>query len=132
MSDAKLLKLCDFEWASTARYIMYISAIAGLKEINSSHVISFSLARLGVDKLIKQKKAVLVLLEGNKRKIERFVGEHKDDLDGNEIAVLRSIYVQYSSSEVTVREHIDFAEQCMAEFEVARLDLQVEEKDDLF
>ncbi len=121
MSSSKLLSLSDFEWASTARYIMYISSMAGLKEINSNHVMSFPLGRLGPDKLLTQKENVLSLLEANKAGIERFVGEHSGELDSDELAVLRSLYMQYKGNAETVRGHMDIIGTCLVEIELGVL-----------
>ncbi len=133
MSDSKLLLLSDFEWASTARYIVYISSIARLKEINCNHVVSFPLGRLSPEKLLKQKGSVLFDLEANKTKIERFVGEHKADLDVNELAVLRSLYFQYKNNAETVRGHIDIVKTCIEEIEVGILQSkEVDADDELF
>lgn len=118
MLSKKLLSLSDFEWASTARYIVYISSVANLKEINSNHVISFPLGRLGPVKLLKQKENVLSILEGNRTSIERFVGEHRAELDDNDLAVLRSLYLQYKGNAETVKGHIDIIETCLVEVEL--------------
>lgn len=118
MREKKLLSLVDFEWASVARYIHYISSITGLKEINSNHVISFPLGRLGPHKLLKQKERVLLVLEENKRLVERFVGEHRDHLSDKELAVLRTLYMQYRSNVEMVEGHIDTIENCVVEAEL--------------
>jgi len=121
VSKKKLLALSDFEWASVARYIMYISSMADLKEINSNHVVSFPLARVGPDKLLKQKECVLLVLEANKRGIERFVGEHRLELDKDELAVLRTLYMQYKASAEVVKGHIDIIGTCLVEIELGVL-----------
>jgi len=107
MIDRELLNLSDFEWASVARYIVYISSIANLKEVNTSHVHSFPLGRLGPKKLLKQKERILGVLEANKACIERFVGEHKGELDEGEMAILRTLYIQYRGNAEQVTGHID-------------------------
>ncbi len=133
MSSEKLLSLEDFEWASTARYIVYISGIANLREINSNHVISFPLGKMGPAKLLKQKERVLSLLEGNKTSIERFVGKRKNELDVNELAVLRCLYVQYKGNIETVKGHIEVIGTCLVEIELGILQSQeVDENDQLF
>jgi len=122
--------LSDFEWASAAKYIIYISTAAGLKEINSNHVISFPLGRIGPDRLLKQKERVLVLLEANKRSIERFAGEHKQDLGEKELAILRSLYFQYKANAETVKEHIQAIGECMVAIELGILNSQRKGEDD--
>lgn len=124
MSEKELLSLSDFEWASAARYIIYISGVANLKEINSSHVTSFPLANLGPDRLMKQKEGVLLVLEANKSSIERFVGEHEGDLAKEELAVLRSLYMQYKGNAEVVRGHIDIIGTCQVEIELGILQSQ--------
>ncbi len=124
----ELKHLSDYEWAGVARYIMYISNAAGLREINSNHVISFPLARLGPDKLLKQKKRALLLLVANKAAIERFVGAFRAELDDDELAIMRSLYLQYKGNEETVREHIAVIETCIVEIEMGIL--QSKEVDD--
>ncbi len=133
MSGVKVLSLSDFEWASAARYVMYISGVAGLKEINSNHVNSFPLGRLGPDKLLKQKECVLFVLEGNKSKIERFVGEYRNDLGREELAVLRSLYMQYKDNAEVVRGHIGVIGTCLVEVELGILQSQeVSDDEELF
>lgn len=126
-----LKRLNDFEWASVAQYIVYISSVVGLAEITANHVTSFSLARLGPNKLLKQKKRVLVLLEANRAGLERFVGEHKSQLDENELAVLRSLYLQHKSGIEVVKRHIVFAKECLTEAELSLFGLKENDEDDL-
>lgn len=121
MSSNELKSLADFEWASVARYIIYISSAAGLKEINSEHVFSFPLARIGPDRLLRQKKRVLLLLKGNRSCIERFVGVYRSELNDDELAVLRGLYLQYKDNEETVEGHIGVIEECIVEIEVGIL-----------
>jgi hypothetical protein len=133
VAEKKLLSLSDFEWASAARYIVYISSIANLKEVVSNRVVSFPLGRVGPEKLLKQKGDVLLALEGNKSNIERFVGEHKDDLEEEELAVLRTLYLQYKSSAEVVRGHIAIIQTCIVESQLAILQSQeVGSDDELF
>lgn len=113
MSSGRLLSLCDFEWASVATYIVYFSSVAGLAEVNSDHVISFPLGRLGPEMLLKRKERVLTVLEGNRASIERFVGDRRDDLSEDELAVIRTLYLQYKASIETVRGHIEIASVCL-------------------
>ncbi len=123
MVGGKLRKLNEFEWASAAQYIMYISALVGLAEINSNHVVSFGLGRLGLDRLLKQKEHVLKLLVSNKSKLEAFVGRRSEELTDNEKAVLRTMYVQHQRSESTVRGHIALILDCEVQIELALLDI---------
>ncbi len=133
MSKSKLLTLSDFEWASAANYIIYISLVAGLREINSNHVISFPLARLGPEKVLKQKKRVLALLEENKANVERFAGEHRGDLGSNELAILRTLYLQYKGNIETVTDHISVIGVIVAEVEQDLLQFGEEDvEDELF
>lgn len=119
MSDKSPLKrLADFEWASATQYITYVSSVAKLSEINSSHVISLPLARMEPTKLLKQKRHVLSLLERNRENLERFVRERKSQLDDHEKAVLRSLYVQYNGNIETVEAHVVFILDRMEEVEL--------------
>jgi len=121
VSGIKVLSLSDFEWASAARYIIYVSAVAGLQEISSNSVVSFPLGRIGPDKLLKQKERTFIALEANKRAVERFVGEHNRDLGEKEMAILRSLYLQYKSNAETVRNHIRAVGECMVAIELGIL-----------
>lgn len=115
MASGKLLTLSDFEWASAVHYIVYISRVAGLREINSNHVISFPLGRLGHEKLLKRKERVLASLEENRASIERFAGEKREELGDDELAVIRTIYLQYKANIETVKGHIEAIEVCLSE-----------------
>lgn len=132
MSSGKLRSLADFEWASAVRYIVYVSCVAGLREINSYCVNSLPLARVGPEKLLNQKKRVLSLLEGNKARVERFVGEHKEELGVNELSVLRTMYLQYRADVETVNDHVKFIERCIEEVQTPLLQSEGEGQDDLF
>ena len=111
MLDSELKTLASFEWAYIGQYMVYITSVAGLDEINSDHVISFPLAQLGPEKLIARKTRVQVLLEGNIQKLERFVGAYREQLDESEVSVLRSLYRQYKCDSETVKGHLVTARQ---------------------
>lgn len=110
MSSSKLVPISAFQWASVAQYIVYVSRIAGLKEINSNFVISFPLAKIGVERLMTRKRRVLWLLNENLRLMEVFVGNRKDDLGVAEMSVIRGIYRQTKAWVELVEEHIRVAQ----------------------
>ena len=110
MNDRKLKHLVDFEWATVARYMVYVSAVAGLKEINTDHVVSFPLARMGYSRLSSRLKRILSVLEGNVKALETFAGRFKGELTENELVVLRTIYVQHARSIETVKGHMKAVE----------------------
>lgn len=109
MLNDSSVSLSSFEWASVSQYLVYVSSAAGLEEINSNHVTSFPLARLGPGKVIRQKERVLAKLRWNQRHLERFVGARKDGLENSEKAVLRSMYLQYRRNIETVEDHLRIA-----------------------
>lgn len=127
----KLRRLNEFEWASVAQYVIYISSLVGLEEMRADDVISFPLARLGPLKVIARKERCLDVLEGNKKLIERFVGENEPELDDDEISVLRSLYIQYRDSALVVRGHLRVAELYLAELDGV-MGVEVEEGQDVF
>lgn len=109
MPDKKLQPIAAFEWASVAQYLVYISSRVGLAEINSQDVLSFPLARLGPDKLLRRKERALKMLEANIARLERFVGHVGDDLGPHELAVLKGMYTQYRGNIEMVKVHIETA-----------------------
>lgn len=117
MLEGKLRSLSDFEWASVAQYLVYVSSAADLVEFNTSDVYSFAIAMDGVKKVIRRKERILTLLEGNMKQLERFVGRHSDELGDDEKSVLRSLYVQYKGAVQIVREHLVVARECQEEQE---------------
>ncbi len=131
MTGEKLKSLSEFEWASVAQYMVYISITAGLKEVDSSRVISFPMARLGTVAVLKRKKGTLLLLNENRKRIERFADEYKDQLSANEMSVLRSLYLQYKKGAEMVQGHIDIAESWIEELDGHRVQLDWEGEDDL-
>ncbi len=131
MADRKLKRISDFEWASVTQYLVYIASAAKLEEINSDHVNSFPLARLGAGLMALRKKRVLVKLRGNKEKLERFAGEFKGELGESEISVLRSLYVQYKRDIDTVEKHIRVVELYKEEFVNSMFDLDWEGNNEL-
>ncbi len=106
MSKFELKDLAEFEWASVAQYIVYISSVTQLEEIVSEHVVRFPLAGVGAEKLLLRKQRVLERLKGNKQKILRFAGEFEDELGENELSVLRTLYLQFKRGEEMVGEHL--------------------------
>jgi len=110
VSDVGQLKpLSAFEWASVSQYIIYISSVARLVEVNSNDVVSFPLAKIGPKKLAARKERVLALLKSNEKQIERFAGARKEELGDSEMSVLRSMYLQFKRSAETVEEHLRIA-----------------------
>lgn len=106
MEREELKALCDFEWASVARYLIYVSEVAGLKEVSFNDVNSFLLARLGPEKLLKRKRRALAVLLGNIAALERFAGNYEGKVGSDELAVIRGIYIQYKNSVAIVERHI--------------------------
>lgn len=94
MSQKKLKGIGSFEWASAAAYQTYISSQAGLQEISSIEVYSFSIGGCGVDKLIAKKVRLLALIMGNMQSLDQFVKEHAEALGETELVYIRSLYGQ--------------------------------------
>ncbi len=101
--------MCEYEWASVAQYLVYISGAADLSEVSSDQVVSFPLARMGADRVVARKTRLLLLLENNVTRLERFVGAYKEELNENELAVLRTLYIQYQRNIETVNAHLKVA-----------------------
>ncbi len=120
MSDKELRTISSFEWASVTQYIVYISVLIGLHDVNCNHIVSFPLVGLGAKALIVRKQRMISVLEVNKAKLERFVCAKKEELGSDEMAVLRSMYVQWRKSIETMRGHV----------ETARAFQKMEEEDD--
>lgn len=131
MKNDKLKPLSAFEWASVSRYIIYISRAAQLQEINSNDVVSFPLARVGVEKVLVRKVRVLASLEYNQQRLECFVGLHKGDFEDNELSVIRSLYLQFNRSIETVNEHIGVAKSYREALAVDMSLVDVEVQDDI-
>ncbi len=110
MKGSGLRPMSDFEWASVAQYVTYISGVAKLVEINLNQVNSFALARVGPDVFIKIKRRVLAALKANKKRLEIFVADHLEELNASEKSVLRTMYLQIRDCEQTVERHIRMAE----------------------
>jgi len=110
MSDKRLQPISAFEWASVTQYIVYISGVAELLEINSSHVERLPLATLGPAKLLSRKLKMSVVLKSNLRRLERFAERFKDELDKNELSVVRGMYRQYKNNLETVQRHLEVIE----------------------
>ncbi len=111
MPESELKSLSSFEWATVGRYMVYISCVAGLKEINSNHVYSFPLTQVGTIKLIARKTRVLAQLGGNMTALERFVGIHREKLEDDELAVIRSLYCQIKTWAEIVGGHLETARE---------------------
>lgn len=106
MPNEKLHPLSAFEWASVSQYIVYISSVAGLEEINSDRVVSFPMARIGPDSLIVRKEKTLKVLERNVSRLEKFAAFKSEELGPYELSVLRSLYIQYRNNISTVKDHL--------------------------
>ncbi len=119
----KLKRIADFEWASVGQYLVYISSAMGLVEINSQRVLSFPLARLGPEAVLKQKKLTAKVLESNVAALERFVIARKSELGSEELVVLRGLYVQYKCNLETVKEHCKAAAFYKASVDVSLFDI---------
>lgn len=130
MSDKTLLSLSSFEWASVSQYIIYISSVAGLTEVNTNEVICFPLARFGPHKMIARKEKVLAVLRENRAKLERFAARKQQELGEEEMSVLRSIYRQFSGSIDTVEGHLIVAKAYQDELDVGLFNEEIGGGDD--
>lgn len=106
MDEQKILHLSDFEWASAARYVVWLSQDADLREIASDRINSFPLARLGATKLQGRKLNTLAELEGNLLCLERWAGKHKPDMNEYEIVIVRAMYRDIKRAIQIVKEHL--------------------------
>ena len=129
MQERKLQPISAFEWASVAQYVVYISGAAGLKEVNSDHVLCLPLARIGPEKLLSRKMRVALVLKSNLRSLEGFVGRFEAELEVNEISVIRGMYRQFRDNLETVSGHMEIIED-KARTEYTSFYDQGEEKDD--
>jgi hypothetical protein len=108
------MRVCDFEWASVARWLVWASDYMQLKEINWSHVTDFSL-RDGLGRVKSRKKRVLERITENLSKIERYASGLKQgakkglDVD-TELVALRSLYSQHMDAKLTVSDQLDRVE----------------------
>jgi hypothetical protein len=132
MLEGKLMRVCDFEWASVCQYMIYLSAMAELKEINFSGVTSFPYVTVGGEGLKSRKQRTLRLLEFNRTRLEVFVAERKDSIEDVELAVIRGMYRQLVESEKTVQGHLGTIERLMVrECQAMDLGREGENKDEL-
>ncbi len=129
MQERKLQPISAFEWASVAQYVVYINGAAGLKEVNSDHVLCLPLAKIGPEKLLARKMRVALVLKSNLRSIEGFVGRFEAELEANEISVIRGMYRQFRDNLETVAGHMELIED-FARTEYTGFYDQEEEKDD--
>jgi len=51
-----------------------------------------------------------VVLKSNLRRLERFAERFKDELDKNELSVVRGMYRQYKNNLETVQRHLEVIE----------------------
>lgn len=98
--------IVDFEWGSVGRYQEWVRINLGLKDYSVSSVYSFRITGGNMDTLRQRKVKLLALLTENRRRLEVFVGENREGLGEHELAVMRSMYRQYSSCIDIVTGHI--------------------------
>lgn len=109
--EAKKLKtISDYEWASVARYIVYVSACAGLIEISSDAIYSFRIGQSGPASLVRRKKRARDCLTKNMELISEFVARNDDELQDDERGVIRGMYRTQAEGWSTVEGHIAHAE----------------------
>lgn len=127
MRSMKLMRVCDFEWASVCQYIVYLSNVAALDEIRMSGINDFPYATVGGMGLRRRKVKALSALKSNRSKLEAFVGVHRDSIEDVELAVIRGMYRQLVDGEKTVKNHLDRIERLLlTECEVRELDFEGE------
>lgn len=95
----------DYEWGSVGQYMRWVEHVLGLVDIDSSHVLSFPLGKLGVEKLVARKLRTEAVLRDNLEKISTFVQNHENELQESERVVLRTIYRQTLNWAKTCEEH---------------------------
>lgn len=125
----KVLRMADFEWASGTKYIVYLSAVLELEEINMNSVYSFRLSSLGAKKLIGQKASERNKAVNNMKAVERWAGKNADTLAEEEKEILITMYNQYKGVVQTCVEHIETANKLVAIEKISLLG-EVDESDD--
>ena len=114
------MKMCDFEWASAARYMAWLEVNVGIEQVNYSQVFSFRIGRAGVAGLKAQKRRQLSKVYVSKAAVEAFAGEHKGALSNEELVVLRSLYHTYNAAIETLKRQLERLE-VMARIQVDSL-----------
>jgi hypothetical protein len=109
MSNREVKSVSDYEWASSARWLVWFSDTCGLDAVSISKVYSFKIDQGGIDKLIRHKRLTLARVKSNKSKIEAAVGRMQDLLGEDEMVLARSVYRQYAVWERMLQEHVDRA-----------------------
>lgn len=105
-----LCRMSDFEWASAARYMVWLEVNAGVKQVNYDRVYSFRIEGGGIAGLLASKKRLLSEAKGNMAAIEAFAGEHRESLRSEELVVLRSLYCTCKAAIGTLNEQLQRAE----------------------
>ncbi len=110
MSDKgkkRLHTISEFEWVSGARYIMYVSSVAGLGEVSSNAIFSFRVGAGGVLTLYKQKVATMNIIERNMDLLARFAGKDVDSFEDAELSIIRGLYRTWKDALDIVKSHVE-------------------------
>lgn len=102
-----VLHVCDFEYASYARYQVWLSSAIGLKEINEHHVYSVRVQNGDIQRLIERKQFTLEMVRYNMDLISKWVGRNKEQLHEEDLVCCRSVYRQHSVVKDVLMSQID-------------------------
>jgi len=111
------LRLSDFEWASAARYLQYVSVRAGLVEFSLDQCHNFRVSgrsdngptKEGFRRLHRKKVALRKVVTENNASLERWVANRQEGgqrLEPEELAVIRAFYNQNKGLISLLGEHI--------------------------
>lgn len=104
----------DYEWTSVSSFIVYVSQVAGLKEISANAIYSFGYARHGPKKLMLRKIKAEALLNGNLSKLTEYVKLKDDRVDEQRLSVIRGMFINIKEARDIVTGHIERIEQLLA------------------
>lgn len=107
---ARLKTISDYEWASVAQYIVYVSACADLIEISSDAIYSFRIGQAGPASLARRKRRTRDCLARNMELIVEFVERNEGELLSDEQNVIRGMYRTQADGLAMVKEHAVRAE----------------------
>lgn len=117
---SRIVRMSDFEWACAARYIEYISVTLQLNDIDMERVLGFRLRNTAtrectiasLRQLARQKERFLEVVTTNSEKLTNWVRERQHEgyvFEQEELAVLRSLYKQYTAVIELLDDHVDRA-----------------------
>lgn len=110
MHDKTSTRMADLDFVAISAFLQFVEVGAELVTLSTFAIFSFKVTPAGIETLLTKKIATLETLVENNKKLCIWVADLSEPPSGQELVILRSLYLTTKESINIVRGHVAQAE----------------------